>query len=412
MKDTELYGKILGIHDPWHVDHVEIDIPEQTIRVFLEHDDGVPWDCPECSKNVTLYDHREQREWRHLDSCQFKTLLVASLPRIECREHGILTVRAPWSAPNSRFTVLFEMFAIDILSAVRVQVAAAKLLRLSQSQMHDIMHRAVERGMAERAASETITHLTIDEKSFQRGHKYITVLGDPNGHRIIDVAESRTQEAVENLLRNALTEEQRSGVDAVSMDMWKAFINAGKQVLPNADTVHDRFHIAKYLSDAVDKTRRNESRELVKQGDSTLQNTKYIWLRSPEKMTAKQMSALESLTGLEIETSKAWLFKENFRHFFKCKDVDLAREFFERWYDATIALGNKYLTKVAEMLADHIDGLLAYIKHNITNSYAESINGMIQLLKANARGFRRFENFRVAILFNYGKLHLYPQEIS
>jgi len=64
------------------------------------------------------------------------------------------------------------------------------------------------------------------------------------------------------------------------------------------------------------------------------------------------------------------------------------------------------------MLADHIDGLLAYIKHNITNSYAESINGMIQLLKANARGFRRFENFRVAILFNYGKLHLYPQEIS
>lgn len=412
MKDTELYSKILGIDDPWYVDHVEIDIPEQTIRVFLEHDEKASWDCPECGKIASLYDHREQREWRHLDSCQFKTLLVASLPRIDCREHGVHTVKTPWSAPNSRFTLLFEIFAIDILSAVKVQVAAAKLLSLSQSQMHYIMHRAVERGMAERSATQTITHLTIDEKSFKHGHNYITVLGDPNGHRIIDVAESRTQDAVEYLLRNGLTREQRQQVAAVSMDMWKAFMNARGKVLPNADTVHDRFHIAKYLSDAVDKTRRSENREFVKQGDQMLKNTKYLWLRSPEKMTLKQMSALESLSGLEIETSKVWMFKENFRHFFTYKDVDLAREFFEQWYNAAIYLGNKYLIQVADMLAEHLDGLLAYIKHKITNSYAESINGMIQLLKANARGYRRFENFRIAILFHFGKLNLYPQEIS
>ena len=60
------------------------------------------------------------------------------------------------------------------------------------------------------------------------------------------------------------------------------------------------------------------------------------------------------------------------------------------------------------MLIEHLDGLVAYIKHKITNAYAESINGMIQLLKANARGYQRFENFRIAILFHFGKLNLYP----
>ncbi len=162
----------------------------------------------------------------------------------------------------------------------------------------------------------------------------------------------------------------------------------------------------------VDKTRRAENRNMIKQDDPILKNTKYLWLRSPEKMAEKQKSAFESLTGLEIDTSKVWAFKENFRHFFTHKATSLARKFFIEWYNAAIALGNRFLTQVAGMLANHLDGLLAYIKHRVTNSYAESINGMIQLLKANARGYRKFDNFRVAILFHYGKLDLYPQENS
>ncbi len=85
-------------------------------------------------------------------------------------------------------------------------------------------------------------------------------------------------------------------------------MNAARNILP-ADIVHDRFRIAKYLSDAVDKTRRAENRNMLKQDDPTLWNTKYLWLRSPEKMMKKQKSAFESLTGLEIDTSKGWAFK-------------------------------------------------------------------------------------------------------
>ncbi len=111
-----------------------------------------------------VYDHREERTWRHLDSCQFKTYLVASVPRVKCDVDGVLTAEVPWSLPNSRFTLLSERFAIDILSRTKVQSKTAEILRLSADQVHDIMGRAVERGLSRRDSNEIIPHLARDEK--------------------------------------------------------------------------------------------------------------------------------------------------------------------------------------------------------------------------------------------------------
>jgi transposase len=250
--------------------------------------------------------------------------------------------------------------------------------------------------------------MSLDEKSFQRGHHYMTVLGDSIGKRVIDVTENRTQEAVEMLLLEALTPEQRESVESVSMDMWPAFMNAQKTMLPEADTVHDRFHIAAYLNDAVDKTRRSEDRDLTKQQDTSLKKTKYLWLRSEQHLTEKQQESLLALQGLELETAKAWAFKESFRSFFACETEAAAHSFFFTWYDAVIAFGNPYLVKVAQMLKNHLAGLLSYIRHRVTNAIAEGMNASIQQIKSNAKGFRRFASFRVAILFFLGKLDLYP----
>lgn len=104
-----------------------------------------------------------------------------------------------------------------------------------------------------------------------------------------------------------------------------------------------------------------------------------------------------------------WAFKESFRTFFSCQTESDAKSFFDTWYGAALALGNTHLTKVAQMLNAHLDGLLAYIRHRVTNALAEAINGQIQRIKSNARGFRKFKNFRIAILFYLGKLDLYPQ---
>ncbi len=98
MQDKELYQQILGLTSPWTVSEVKLDMPSQEIRVRVEHPRGTMFCCPECKKQLSCYDHGEERQWRHLDSCQFKTILIGRVPRVECPEHGVKSVAVPW--PN------------------------------------------------------------------------------------------------------------------------------------------------------------------------------------------------------------------------------------------------------------------------------------------------------------------------
>ena len=89
MRDTTLYQHLLGLESPWTVSQVELSIENQRVNVWVEHAKGLKWPCPECGTEGPLYDHGEERVWRHLDSCQFQTLLHASPPRVECPKHGV-----------------------------------------------------------------------------------------------------------------------------------------------------------------------------------------------------------------------------------------------------------------------------------------------------------------------------------
>ena len=380
------------------------------MNVYLSESPDATWCYPICGEAATLYDHREERRWRHLDSCQFQTYLVASLPRVRCAMHDVHTVEMPWIMPHSHFTLLFELFAIDILLATQVQGKTAALLRLTTSQIHDLIARAVERRLARRDTDEMIAHLSLDEKSFQSGHKYLTVLGDTTQGRVLDFIESRTKEATSTLLTQTLTADQRRGVLSISMDMWEAFMLAAQKILPQADIVHDRFHIAQYLNAAVDKTRRAENKTLLKIEDQTLKASKYIWLKGPERFTDKQRERFADLRDQDLETARVWSFKETFRTFFAYETAADGHLFFNQWYDDAIALGNKHLTQVAEMLHSHLTGILAYLRHRTTNAMAEGLNSRIQHIKSSAHGFRRFSSFRIAILFFSRKAGILPTQ--
>jgi len=193
------------------------------------------------------------------------------------------------------------------------------------------------------------------------------------------------------------------------MDMWRPFAAATKKVLPHADIVHDRFHIAGYLGKAVDETRKAEHARLAKEGASPLAKSKYLWLKNPENLTPEQKALFLTLMTGDLDTSRVWTMKEAFKDFFLCSKVKKAQAYFDNWYERAVAIGSKPLTNVANMLKSHLSGLLAYIKHRTSNARAESINSKIQALKASARGYRKFENFRIAILFFFGRLQLYPQ---
>jgi len=217
VQDRELYAQILGINEPWQVERVDLKLDEGEVHVHLQHDAGVTWPCAECGKPCALYDHQPERRWRHLDTCQYRTILHASPPRSDCAEHGVRSVKLPWAEPSSRFTAMFERLAIDWMKAAS-QKAVGDQLHLSWDEVHAIQERAVARGLSRRQA-ETIPHLGVDEKAFTRGHRYFTLVNDLERSRVLYVAENRTEASLDGFW-SALTEAQRDAVEAVAMDMW------------------------------------------------------------------------------------------------------------------------------------------------------------------------------------------------
>ncbi len=362
--------------------------------------------CPTCKALCSKEDHREERAWRHLDIMQFTTVITSRVPRISCPEHGILSVAVPWAGAYSRFTELFERFAIDVIVAAKSIAAATKLLRLSWDQIHDLQKRAVERGLARRE-DDTIPHVGIDEKNFLKGHSYVSLLSDLGQGRVLEVVPDHTEAAATTLL-NTLTDKQKPLVEAMAMDMWQAFMNASTAILPQADIVHDKYHVASYLGKAVDQVRRKENNRFIKQGNDELKGTKYLWLANPDNWSKENKVTFRQLAVNELKVGRAWSLKEAFRHFWVYSYHGSAKAFFKRWYFWATHSRLKPMIEVAKMLKRHLKGLLAYLKHHITNAVTEGLNSKIQSIKANARGFRNFQNYRIAILFHCGKLSLYP----
>lgn len=408
MQDKELYRQLLGLKEPWKVSEVKVDIEGQKIEVYIQWPSEEQAPCPDCNKDRYIYDHREERSWRHLDTMQFETILHCRIPRVKCEDHGVKSIDVAWAENHSRFTALFERLAIEVLLACQNQTKARELLRLSWDEVHKIQDRAVKRGL-ERRSLEDVEYLGVDEKSFLKGHNYATVVSDIKGGRVIDVARDRREESLSEALLS-IPQEQRKGIKAVAIDMWVSYINAVSKELPEAEIVHDKFHIAKHLGEAVDKVRKAENRSLVKEGVEILKGTKYLWLTNTSNWTEKQKVIFKGLKDKELKVGRAWAIKEMFSALWGYSYEKAAKNFFKKWYWWATHSRLKPIADTAKMIKKHLKNILTYLKHRITNAVAEALNGRIHQIKSAARGFRNFENYRIAILFHCGKLDMYPHK--
>jgi len=407
MDLNEHYGQLLGLGSTWRVADVDLALDHQRVEIAVEWaggKGGVP--CPECGETCPIYDLREERFWRHLDTMQFETVIRCRVPRCRCAEHGVQTIAVPWADKHGRFTLMFEAFAIRVLQACSNVEAARKLLGLSWQQADDIRTRAVERGL-ERRGEESIERLGIDEKSFGKHHDYLSVMTDLDQGRVLEVVPERKQEAAETLLLT-LSAQQRQGVLAVAMDMWPAFMNAAAKHLPEATLVHDKFHVVKHLGEAVDRVRKQENKHLLQGGDERLVGQKYTVLKNPQNMKPAQRERFDKLKASNLKTARAWAIKDQFTEFWTFDFAADAKAFFKDWYNWAIRSRLDPIKEKARMLKKHIEGLLGYIIHPVTNAVTEGLNSKIQNIKSSARGFRSFQRYRTAILFYCGKLDMLP----
>jgi transposase len=386
---------------------VDLQLQQGEVHVYLTHDDKPEWPCADCGASCPLYDHQAERQWRHLDTCQYRTILHAAPPRSECREHGVRVVKLPWAEPHSRFTALMEGLAMAWLKQAS-QKAVAEQLHLSWDEIHAIMERAVERGLARRKA-EQIAYLGVDEKAFRKGHKYLTLVNDLSGSRVLYVAEDREQKSLDGFWPT-LTEKQRDGIAAVAMDMWDPYVKSVQEHLPESahKIVFDKYHIARHLGEAVDRIRRREQKGLKAEGDHRLTGTKYQWLRNPATLEDEQRREFAQLVSSELKTARAWALKETAMALFNYIYERPARKHFRWWYNWAVRSRLQPMKEVAGMLKRRFENIITYLRHRITNAASESINAKIQWVKYTARGFRNKQNFINAIYFHCGGLDLAP----
>lgn len=404
MNEREFYQQVLGLSKPWKVKAVRMELKQRQIVVEVECEEQI-WGNPISGARAHVHEWNLRR-WRHLDTCQFETLIEARVPRLRYEDGSTEEVTVPWAERYSRLSKLMESFVIQVVESCHTVKEAAGLVGLGVDQVDGVMRRAVKRGL-ERRAAEPMKYLGMDEKSIGRGHRYATMLNDLEGGRVWEVVAGRKQEDADGLWKS-LSPQQCQEVRAVAMDMWPAYLNSVKQALPQADVVHDRFHVAKHLNEAVDKVRKAEHRALLEQGDDLLKGTKYEWLRRHPDLRRSEAAVFRLLHHLNLKTSRAWRYKESFDGFWQYRLLGPAKRFLKDWYASAIRSRLQPIKAVARMLKSHGAELLNYIPHRISNAASEGLNSTIQLIKANARGLPNFQNFRIRILFYCGKLDMLP----
>lgn len=407
MQDKELYQQVLGLASPWFVTRVKLTLEEERVDVWADHDPAAAWACPECGKPLALYDHAEERAWRHLDTCQFKTFLHARVPRVDCREHGVLQVRLPWAEPHARFTAMFEQFAIDVLKETTV-LGATRLLGISWWEAWHIMTRAVDRGMRLKTR-EVVKTIGVDEKAIAKGSRYMTIVCDLDASTVEHVSEGRTKESLDGYYER-LSPEQIGGIEAVAMDMWQPYYQSTLRHVPLAadKIVFDPYHIMTYMNEAVDAVRWKENAQLRRQGNEALTGTKYLWLYAAENLPDKHQERFAALRQKNLQTGRAWAIKESLRDLWGCVTRADGLMHWKSWWSWASRSRLAPVIEAGRTVQRHLHNILTFFKHRITNAVAEGINSKIQTIKKKAYGFRNPENFKTAIYFHCGGLQLYP----
>lgn len=405
MNFTEdFFNLVLDFGDEWVVTSVTADHKKLHVYLYLEYVSD-SYEDPDTLEPAILYDHCELREWRHLDILHYQTYIRCRVPRIKCKDGKVKQVAKGWAGKHDRHSYRFEIKVIDLLLATKNQTKTAEIMGCGFRLVNRIMHRCVERGLSRRDLTLVpFEHISIDEKSFKKGHKYVTVVSHPGSGTILNVGQDRNEASTKHLLEETFTEEQLHAMNTVSMDMWQSYINAVNNKCPHAEIVHDKFHLIAYLNKGIDQVRRREVKE-----HHVLKHSRYAMLKNEANLTEKQREKFEYIKSANYQVSKAWHIKENFKELFECYNNEKeAEHLLVNWAQDSFLKAIKEINKIILMFLNHAKGVVNALISNLNNAMAERLNGKIQEIKLIGRGYRLFENFRNAILFFHGGLDLYP----
>jgi transposase len=400
MRDTTLMQLALALTPPWAVSRSDFDPAAHRLDIEIDFPSGSRFACPSCgAADCAAYD-TERKTWRHLNFFQHQAYLNARVPRVRCETCGIKTVSVPWARPDSGFTLLFEALVMTMVSAMPVK-AVARIVGEHDTRLWRMVHHYVDAARA-RVDASGVTRIAIDETAARRGQDYITLFVDIDQARVLFATEGKDAETVaafaDDLTAHGADPE---AIEEVCIDMSPAFIKGVGDSLPKAVTTFDKFHAVKIINDAVERVRRAEQKN-----QSLLRGTRYIWLRNPANLSARQRATLEGLPTRHLKTARAYQIRLAFQDLYDQPSVQAGAGFLRKWYFWATHSRLEPMIDAACTVKRHWDGILRWFDSKITNGLIEGINSLVQAAKAKARGYRSVRNLKAMVYLLAGKLDM------
>jgi transposase len=403
MHGVDLFQRALGLGEPWQVVDVEFDAGRRRLDLRIDFAKGSRFCCPECGRQGLRVHDTEAKSWRHLDFFQHEAYLTARVPRVRCPEHNVRQVQLPWARERSGFTLLFEALVMALVKEMPV-AAVGELIGESDMRIWRIVHHYVDEAVEAQDLCG-LERAGIDETSSRRGHNYVSVFADLEERRAVYVTEGRDQATVQEFACFLGDHGgDRNDVSEVCQDMSEAYLSGVLEHLPAAEITFDRYHIRQHLGKAIDEVRRAEA----KQHKGLLKNTRYLWLKRPARLTAKQHDWLDELLQQPLVTARAYEQAIKFDDFYEIEDPDTAEEYLRRWIAEVKAGEIEPLVKFAAMLEEYWLGVTRWHHSRVSNGLLEGLNSLIQAAKRRARGYRTNRNYIAMIYLVAGKLNPGP----
>jgi transposase len=361
--------------------------------------------CSGCGRTCPGYDQGHGRRWRHLDLGGMKCLLRYNTRRVDCPRCGVVVEHLPWADVGAWFTRPFED-QVGYLAQQSSKAAVSKQMRVAWATVGDIIQRVVKRHQPA-GVLDGLTHIGIDELSYRRHHEYVTVVVDHLRRRIVWARRGKNA-ATARTFFDELGPERTAKLEAVTIDMSKAYIKAVSEAAPAAEIVFDRFHVQRLGHEALDEVRRAEVRDLAPVERKDLKGLRWLLHKNPWNLTGLELHKLSALPRANRRLFRAYLLKEALAGILDGRQVNVARRKLAEWYSWANRSQLAPFRRLARTIREHQSGILAYVRSRLTNARTEGLNGKARTITRRAYGLHDAGALIALLKLCCGGIHLEP----
>ncbi|MBS2554744.1 ISL3 family transposase, partial [Catenulispora sp. NL8] len=397
MRNKSIWGALLGLEDAV-VEDVALDEVSGQVVVHVRAGWQARRRCGRCLRRCPVYDRGSgRRRWRHLDAGRLMVWIEAASPRVSCRHCGVVTCHIPWARAGAGHTLDFD-HQVAWLATHTSKTATAALMRIAWRTVGAIVTRVWADIDACTDRFANVRRIGIDEISYKKGHRYLTIVVDHDSGRLLWAAVGQDAETVDEFF-DTLGPERCAQITHVSADAARFIAKSVRAHCPRAIRCADAFHVVAWATKALDTVRRDawnsaagRARDTARTGRNAtgqakaLKTARWALWKNPEDLTIGQRHKLTWIAKTDPRLWRAYLLKEGLRHVFKIKGA-AGKTALDRWYSWATRCRIPAFVELARKIKKNREPIDNALDHNLSNALIESMNTKIRQITRTAYGF-------------------------